>query len=194
MNDAANPTIASNPTERTLQYWSSLDSLSAEAQRALQQASIVIVPQDGFREHTGPVFPTGTIELFRLLRERSPQTTSVEIAIDDSEYKELTLHYDLVTLAGIVAEYVLAPVVTGLLVDYLKRRLGDRFSKSEVEASMTVDQSDGSNHRAWEIKYKGPAQTFESTVGKAIEALPRPEAKGEQENIKQELRSDNRRN
>jgi hypothetical protein len=184
-------TLSTNPTERTLQYWSSLDSLSAETQRAVGQASIVIVPQDGFRDHTGPVFPTGTVELFRLLRERSPQSTPVEIAIDEPEYKELTLHYDLVTLAGVVVEYVVAPVVAGLLVEYLKVRLGDRFSKSDVEASITVDESDGVNHRAWEIKYKGPAPTFETTVQNAIATLPRPEPKQAEKPAKRELPSEN---
>jgi len=184
-------TLSTNQTERTLQYWSSLDSLSAETQRAVQKASVLIVPQNGFRDHTGPVFPTGTVELFRLLRERSPQSATVEIAVDEPQYKELTLHYDLVTLAGVVVEYVVAPVVAGLLVEYLKVRLGDRFSKSEVEASITVDQSDGVSHRAWEIKYKGPAPTFENTVQRAIAALAQPEPKPVENTTKRELPSEN---
>jgi hypothetical protein len=177
MDSPASRTLVCDNTDRTLTYWSSLDSLSPETRSAVGRTSIIIVPNDGFREHTGPVFPAGTVEFFRLLRERSPQDAAVEIAVDEPEYKEVALHSELVRLAGVVVEYVLAPVVAGLIVEYLKTRLGSRFSRSEVEASMIVDQSDGVNHKAWEIKYKGPAPTFENVVGSAIASLPPPEPK-----------------
>jgi hypothetical protein len=177
MDNPVNHTLVCDNTDRTLTYWSSLDSLSPETKSAIGRASIIIVPDDGFRDHSGPVFPVGTVEFFRLLRERSPRGAAVEIAVNESEYKEVALHSELVRLAGVIVEYVLAPVVAGLIVEYLKTRLGSRFSKSEVEASMTVDQSDGVNHKAWQITYRGPAPTFESVVGGAIASLPRPEPK-----------------
>ncbi|MGA2967507.1 MAG: hypothetical protein ABSD64_14965 [Terriglobales bacterium] len=177
MGSPASHTLVCDNTDRTLAYWSSLDSLSPETRSAVRRASIIVVPSDGFREYTGPVFPVGTIEFFRLLRERSPQEAAVEIAVDESEYKEVALHSGLVRLAGIIVKYVFAPVASGMIVEYLKTRLGSRFSKSEVEASMIVDQSDGVNHKAWQIKYKGPASTFENVVGGAIASLPGPEPK-----------------
>lgn len=131
---------------------------------SLRRAAIVIVPHEGFRDHDGPVFPVGTTELFRALQEQAPAGTGVEIAIEDEDYREVALHYDVVRLATLLVDHAVVPMAAAFLADYLVKKLGSRFSKSKVEASLIVEREDPDGRKSFQLDYKGPATTFEKTI------------------------------
>lgn len=151
-------------TEHTREYWISRDYLSTETCESLRRAAIIVVPHEGFRDFDGPVFPVGTTELLRTLQEQVPPDAGVEIAIEDKDYREVALHYDVVRLATLLLDYAIVPMVAALLADYLMKKLGSRFSKSRVEASLIVEREGPEGRKAFQLEYKGPATTFEATI------------------------------
>jgi len=159
------------PTQSDFVYWSSLLSLSTELRQSIQQADIVLVPQPGFGDYTGPLFPVRTEELFRHLRQNVPAGLKVELAVEDADYKELALHADIVRIATVLVKWLTAPLAIDLIKDYLKGHLGKRFKSAEVRFTMIVDQSDGRNKKAGQISYEGPADTFESLLKHALDSL-----------------------
>jgi predicted DNA binding CopG/RHH family protein len=152
-------------------YWSNAESLSRETQMAVQRSDIVLVPAEGFGDYVGPVFPKGTDELFQFLRTNAPAGMSVELAAEDADYKELTLHGDTVYIASVLVRLLVAPVAVGLIVEHLRNRLGSRLGKTEVRASMILDQSDGPNSKTLRMSYEGPANEFEKTMHEALSII-----------------------
>jgi uncharacterized protein (DUF4415 family) len=153
------------------QYWSSAESLSRETQLAVQKSDIVLVPEEGFGNYVGPLFPKGTDDLFQFLRANAPSGMNVELAAEDSDYKELSLHGDIVSIATVLVTLLVAPVAVGLIVEYLKNRLGNRLGKTEVRASMILDQGDGPNSKTLRMRYEGPANAFEKTMHDALSVI-----------------------
>lgn len=151
-----------------------LDRLSVDARSAVERAGLVLVPDDGFRDFTGPVFPQGTMEFLQFLREHASDGTDVEIAVEDAEYREVAVHFDVVRLATVFVEYAAAPVATGLIAAYLKDWLGSRFTSAQVRAAISVHRKDGMAEQALQISYEGPATTFEKTMSEAIAGLNNP--------------------
>lgn len=152
-------------------YWSNADSLSSETQLAVRKSDMVLVPAAGFGDYAGPVFPKGTDELFQFLRTHAPSDMNVELAAEDADYRELALHGDTVYIASILVRSLVAPTVVGLIVEYLRNRLGSRLGKTEVRASIILDQTDGPNSKALRMSYEGPANTFEKTMHQALSIL-----------------------
>lgn len=150
--------------EHGFEYWASRDSLAPATRDALLRAAIVLVPHENFGHQASLVFPAGTTELFRSLKEQVPSGIEVEIAVEENYYREVALHNDLIRLATMLVKLVAAPIAIGLLVEFLKVKLGSRFSKSEVEASLIVEQEGPGSRAVVRLNYKGPAATFEQTI------------------------------
>jgi hypothetical protein len=159
------------PTDRDFRYWSSQHSLSPSTGDAVKNADIVLLPYEGFGGYDGPLYPVGTEELFLSLRETAPTGMRIELAVEDEDYKEVAIHGDIVRIAEFLVTYVAAPAAAILVAEYLKRYLGSRFSRTEVRASMTVDQGGGDERSAVRISYEGPAATFESSLKAALGTL-----------------------
>ena len=153
------------------QYWSSAESLSRETQLAVQKSDIVLVPEEGFGDYGRPLFHKGTDDLFQFLRANAPSGMNVELAVEDADYKELSLHGDIVNIATVLVTLLAAPVAVGLIVEYLKNRLGSRLGKTEVRASMILDQGDGPNSKTLRMRYEGPANAFEKTMHDALSVI-----------------------
>ena len=164
METSDSPDSSSHTIAHSFAYWASRNSLSSETSAALLSAAIVLVPHENFGGQARHVFPVGTTDLFRFLKEQAPDGVGVEIAVEDNDYREVALNYDVIRLATILVKLVAAPTAVGLLVEYLKSKLGSRFSKSEVEASLIVEQEGPDSRGVFSLNYKGPATTFERTI------------------------------
>ena len=149
-----------------------LDDLSAETRDAVEGAAVVLVPDEGFQDYAGPVFPAGTVDFFQFLREHAPSGTPVAIAAEDTEYKEVVLHSDIVRLATLFVEYAAAPVATSLLGAYLKDLLGNRLKRAEARAAIILHRKDGAAEQTIKISYEGPAENIEAALTAAVAKLP----------------------
>jgi hypothetical protein len=105
------------------------------------------------------------------LRDRAPRDAKPELAVEDANYKELVLHSDIIIIADILVRYVFAPVAVGLIVQWIRKRLGSRFASARVRFNMTVDRSDDQARNAVSLSYDGPAKTFEATINQALAQL-----------------------
>lgn len=156
-------------TEQDWGYWIGRPYLSAEISQSASEASVLLVPQEGFRDSDSKVFPVRTEEFFEDLKTNLPDDLKVEIAIEDDEYKEVALHSALVILGSVVvggASLVLAPIVVNVVSEYLKRRL---FTEKEQEGTtvrweLTVIRPE----QAVKLTYEGPATEMNSNLSEAI--------------------------
>jgi hypothetical protein len=170
--DLADTTSMFVDTDKDFRYWSSVAGLSGETRANILRADIVVVPYEGFRDHPGPLFPAGTAELFQFLKDNLPSGNEAELAVEDEDFRELSLHYDLVTIASCVVKAVAEPIVVKLMADWIAKRLGNRLNSSEVRASLTIVHTDGDQSKSVQFSYDGPAATFETVVKDALDKVP----------------------
>lgn len=120
----------------------------------LAVADILIVPLHEFRPGFKFVFHQDTPALYQYLKSTLADQMVVEICANDDEYLEIALHSNFLRLSRIVVSYVVAPVVLGLMTNYiydeLKAKPGDT-----VELSLTVEDE---QCKAFNFSFTGDAK------------------------------------
>src|ERR1035438_6162871 len=154
-----------------------LEDFTVETRATVERAGIVLVPDEGFRDYAGPVFPQGTVDFLQFLREHSPSGTDVAIAAEDADYREVILHSDIVRLATMIVEYAAAPLAIHIIGAYLWDLLGSRHQRAEVRAAIVVDRKDASGEQTVRISFEGPAPNIEGALTAAIASLLREPVK-----------------
>jgi hypothetical protein len=156
-------------TSEDFLHWSSVDGLSQGTRTNILNSDVVVVPYNGFRDYQGPLFPAGTAEFFQYLKANLPSGKEAELAVEDEDFRELSLHFDVVTIATCVVKYAAVPLLVKLLSDWISKRVGSRANSAEVRASLVVVLTDGNESKSIQFSYEGPAATFEATMKSALD-------------------------
>jgi len=165
-------------------YWLERPYVSAELREQLVQANVLIVPVERFRQHEGPLFTTGTEELFHFLRAQSPGGVVVDICIEDNDYQEYSLHDATIEIAHLVIGSLVLPLVVHVLWRFIEKRLTK--GRGTVKAELTVVEPDG---QASTLRYDGPAEEFNQALQKLGSGeRPRPPALPSKPRSKKESR------
>lgn len=140
-------------TVESRQFW--VDQKIAKGlEPQLAAAHVLIVPLIDFRPDVKYVFHQDTPALYEYLRSTLADQMVVEICVNDEEYLEIALHSNFFRLSRIVVSYAVAPVVFGLLTNYiydeLKAKPGDN-----VELSLTIEDE---QCKAFNFSFKGDAK------------------------------------
>jgi hypothetical protein len=169
------PTLVLETSQESIQSWANRPYISDALREQLLKANVLLVPTEGFRERADLVFPQGTEELFQFLRESPRENITVDICIEDKDYKELMLHADLlIIIASFMATSIVAPVVVDLIAEYIKRRLGSRETETIVRSELSVyDEKTG---RSVRLSFEGPASAYHDTMTTAIQKMNKPQS------------------
>ena len=146
----------------------------------LQAATVLLVPSDLRPEYEGPVFPTSTREVFRLLSEKLDGQAVVNAAVRDEDYIEFSYRSEDILLPILyIANSVLLPLVISVLGSYLynclKRPNGEQ-SDGTVKSELHFMKGDETQLY---FKYEGPADTFERIALEHFEDLGLTISEGE---------------
>lgn len=162
------PVIVTRSSEESFQTWIDRPYIGEELRRQLAGANVLIVPSEGFLERTDlRHFPTGTEELFHFLRENAPENLSVDICIEDADYRELALHADWLMIATTVVTSVAAKVTAELIWKYIQQRVGSRSKDTSVKSQLIV--VDAERGLSLQLSYEGPANEYRAVIVGAIQ-------------------------
>lgn len=143
-------------------------NLSPELMEKIKTADILLLPYADFRGYQNTLFPEQTYQFFtHLMKEAENQGLSVDIAISDEDYKEIELHCDVVNIADILIQWVLFPVVTGLISSYLSNLLKQRKKKMKANVKITVEK----NGKAKTVSFEGDIESFERAMNSLDETI-----------------------
>jgi len=164
----------SNSTD-SFETWIEKSFIPESLKPSLRASSLLIVPSEFIRNIEGPVFPTGTEDLYFYLKEKMPNLNP-ELCINDEDYREYAFHGILLILGSFVVTAIAAPVFANVISEYVKKKLFESDDKkdTEVRFEMTVTDEKGSSKS---IKYSGPAAQFESLLKRQVNALPTSKGK-----------------
>jgi len=147
-------------SDKGFSYWKSRRYVSEDLRKKLKNANVLIVPFENFRDLPYPVFPVQTTELYHLIEDQHDSEIVADICIEDDNYKELALHADIIDIATLVVQCSVLPILTGMIANYLSKRLGNRIDKARVRAKLFVEKE----NQTTMIDFDGPATTFEKTI------------------------------
>ena len=146
-------------------------SYASNLPRDASQADILLVPQEGFRQNTGPVFPVGTEEFFHFLKDHLPSDVNCEICINDEAYREIALHFDVISIASLVVSLVAAPLVVNLITEYVKQRWPLTGKDSQLKVQLSVEHDMAGDRKSLSISYEGNANDFPTAMKAAFDEM-----------------------
>lgn len=132
-------------------------------------ADLVLVPDEQFREHTGPFFPQSTEDFYTFLTDHAPDELTVEAAVEDDDYRELALHSEFVILAGLLVTEAALPVSLNLISDYIWTHIHSPRRDRAVRVELTVVDDKKARKRTKKFTYEGTPEHF----GEACEKIER---------------------
>lgn len=132
-------------------------SSNFELKEQLSESNVLIISSK--YEGKYDVFPVGTVELYRYLQENSTDRIKVDIATRDDEYLELAQHSALIELATIVVSEIIAPILLGLITNYIYDKLNSKGSR--IKSEIIIVSNDGSSIS---VKYNGPMEEYHDTL------------------------------
>ena len=162
------------------QTWINKTFIPENLRNSLVKASVLILPEESFRNETYPLFPVTTDQLFQYLRINLPEN-SVDLCIDDSNYRELALHSDYKRIGKFIVVAAFIPVFINCLSNYITETYIKKdeakpniiiinqksqnaepqtapkkyMESTKVKFSVIVVDSNGTSK---EYKYEGPAK------------------------------------
>ena len=142
-------------TTETKQYWLQ-QGLGKGHEASLSAADALIVPEKDFRDGVAFVFHQDTTTLFKFLSAKLTGTITVEICANDEEYLEISLHSASFRLSKVVMSYGVAPLLVGLLTNYLYDELKAKPT-DRVEATLIVEDHEC---RSFKFAFQGEAKDF----------------------------------
>ena len=161
------PNCIVSESDKGFSYWVNREYISDDLRARMAGSNVLIVPFEGFRDLPYPVFPVQTVELFHLIKESNIQDISLDICIADKDYKELALHKDTIQIASFVVQYGVLPIITSIVANFIYKRLGSRFDRTNVKATMFIEKEKQTTF----LEYDGPADAYEKTIMNIYENL-----------------------
>lgn len=104
----------------------------------IQSTDIVILPIEGFRDYKKPLFPRGTENIYLYLKKNLPPRYKLEIAISDKNYKELSLHYDLIDLGIFMLKELMLPLFLNLLANFAFYKLKLKNNQEKIKLKIIL--------------------------------------------------------
>lgn len=186
------PQLSISPSEKSFSSFIDKDYISQELKERLLAANVLIVPNEGYGDLTDQVhFPAGTSDLYQYLLENEDEKLSIDVCIEDKDFKELSLHADWLALAEFVVKDFLAPLLVALLAEYIIHTRGKRIKHTNVKSTLiVVDTKD--EHRV-EYTYEGPALEYKDVMLDAISKFGKDNRDTKKETPKRQKRRRGRR-
>jgi len=148
--------------------WLSKPYISSDLRKRLESSNVLIIPQDGYGDYSGPLFVAGTDDLFRYLSENASKGVFVDVCIADEDYKTLSLHSDILRLGAFLVTSTILPLFVNLLSSYIYEKMRSTKEDTWMDLEMTVVKGHDSSTT---IKFKGPIDVFEHEVSAKIDSI-----------------------
>ncbi len=164
-------------TEQGRTYWRSRAFIPDSVRESIAHADILAVPLEGFRDHSDPVFPTGTEDLIEAMRLHAGSEFAVDICIGEDNYQELALHGLMLQLGQWFLTAIAAPVVANALWAYIQKQRGRSAAKDDtVRVRLLVQRSSSDMETVVQIEYEGAADQFHAVMAPLADRIAHGEA------------------
>lgn len=120
-------------SKENFQTWSERSYITDEIRESIAQASILLVPLEGFRGVATPNFPPFTEEILYYFKNNVTDGYKVDICASDESFALLSLNSDYKRLGKFVVKKVAVPAFLILLTGYINLKISkEQDSKPQI--------------------------------------------------------------
>jgi len=149
-------------TKEDFNYWLNRPYISRNTKLNLENADILIVPVEGIRDIEYPLFPVKTEEVFSYFRKNLDEKTTIDICIEEKDYKELALHYDLINIATFIVSSVALPIFINILSSYIDEKIKNvNDNDRAIRVKFIVQKKSGDSIK---VSYEGKPEYFRDII------------------------------
>lgn len=162
------PILKAHISNQTLSNWVSHSNLSANLKTKLQNVNVLLIPRIGYLpDDKTPVFPSGTSDIFQFIKSNKTDAIIIDAGTDDESYKELGLHFDVMSIVNMIVHIEVArEVFGGLVVEYITSKLGNRASETNLQMKFSIQEDD----TVVDFSYDGPASQYKDTIKTTLDS------------------------
>lgn len=136
------------------------NTLSPDLLQNIKSADILLLPYEDFKGFKS-CFPEQTYQFYSFLKkEAEKHNLLVDIGASDEEYQELELHADVVNIAEVLIQWILFPIVTGIITNYLYDLIKQRKKKMNACIKISVEKKG----KTKTINFEGDIENFERAM------------------------------
>jgi hypothetical protein len=106
-------------TDQDMSYWLQRPYLNEATKSLMAGKDVLIVPEEGFRPYSTPLFPSNLMPLYDELKKH----LAVEAAINDEDYHELALNARVHKYGRFVVTSIVIPTFLGVLGNFIYDKL-----------------------------------------------------------------------
>lgn len=129
----------------------------------IKKANMLLLPEENFRERAGCFFPECTEEFFNYSKDNKSDSIAVDICVNDEDFQRIELHADLITVATLIVQWGVFPIVTSLIAAYLYDKIR-KSNKSADDTNTEVNIVVENNKKSKKISYSGSIENFERAM------------------------------
>ncbi len=126
----------------------------------LKKASALIIPNEGFKDVKKPLFPEGTLDFYKFLKELEYDDTIIDICADDDDFSELELHDDVINIPLLLVNGLAFPAIVGFIILYFENVLFKKKPNPKVTLDIVVQRGDTSK----KVHFEGSAKDFKDII------------------------------
>lgn len=161
-------------TDKNRNYWATRSWVASDSPQ-VRNADIVLLPWENFRDGHPILFPQGTPDFLREIKENT--NLKIAIAVDRENYEEISLHGRALRWPTILVSSVILPIVIGVITNRIDEFISkgiDLGSTDQIEDTIEMGLIiEGEHGRCISIMYKGPpSRLVETLVAESARCLP----------------------
>ncbi|MDL2271382.1 hypothetical protein LJC03_06220, partial [Methanobrevibacter sp. OttesenSCG-928-I08] len=128
-------------TNETFDTWISKPFISPELKKELENTNILFVPEEiNLGEIDKLTFHTEMRPFYEFLKTKDDENIKAGVCIEESDYKELMLHSDIMRLGEIIVENIILPLLINYIWDFLKDR-----HETKIQTKLTINKQNQNN-------------------------------------------------
>lgn len=158
-----NDTLNIQESDLTFDTVYSKEYIPKEFLDEIKNASMLLVPDEMFRERSGCFFPECTEEFLAYVQDNKNSEISIDICVSDEDFQRIELHADLITVSTLIVQWGVFPIVTSLIAAYLYDKIR-KHNKSANESNTEVNIIVEKDKKAQKISYSGSIENFDRAM------------------------------
>ena len=144
-------------TNESKEYWINQNFIPQNLKTKLKCSNVLFVPEERYGEMG---FHAEVLPFLEFLETAGNTEINPNICMDEKDYQQFILHSDVLRFGKIIIEYIVLPLFTNYLYDFLKTKFFNSDDEDKIEITLNVQK----NNKNTEFEFRGSLKDFQELI------------------------------
>ena len=144
-------------TNESKEYWINQEFIPQNLRNKLKTSNVLFIPEE---RHGDLGFYEDVLPFLEYLEKEEYDEINPDICMDGKDYREFILHSDVLRLGKIIIDYVIFPLFSNYLYDYLKKKFSNPCNEDKIEITLNIQE----NNKNVEFEFRGSVIDFQKLI------------------------------